>query len=304
MPGLSAIVLTFNEEMHLGRCLRSLKDTCESVFVIDSFSTDSTVAIAKSFGATVLSHEFQNQAQQLDWALSNIPLRSKWLLRLDADEYLSSELAKELPDVICNVSDDVAGLIIPLRYIFLGRPILHGGRYPLMLLRAWRTGFARTDGRLMDERIILLSGSTYELKSEIIHEDIRGLSFFVRKHDAYASREAIAILSEKTSKTRRVFDRNNKHSLARQHLKRVYSNAHPLFAPFLYFAYRFVLQRGFLDGWQGLIYHTLQGFWYRFLVGAKIFEIENAIRHSELLTDEMRDILIRNGLSAELSREE
>jgi glycosyltransferase involved in cell wall biosynthesis len=304
MKDLSAIVLTFNEEMHIGRCLHSLNKICETIFVIDSFSNDRTTEIAKTFGATVVCHEFKTQAQQLDWAISNIRTTSKWFLRVDADEYLSDQLIKEFPSVINGAPDELTGLIVPLKYIFLRRPILHGGRHPMMLLRCWRRGHAHTDGRLMDERIILRSGLTAELKGEIIHEDVRSLSFFVKKHDEYASREAIAILSEKIANSAGTVDQKNTHSRTRQNLKKAYGRVNPLIAPFLYFGYRYLIQMGFLDGWQGLIYHTLQGFWYRFLVGAKIFEIEVALKQRESLSTEMHELLRQYGLIAESGHKE
>ena len=93
---ITVIILTFNEEMHIERCIRSVQFIARQIFIVDSFSTDRTVEIAKSIGAEVWQHEFINQAQQLQWALDNLPIDTQWVMRLDADEYVTSQLAGEI----------------------------------------------------------------------------------------------------------------------------------------------------------------------------------------------------------------
>jgi len=93
---LTVIVLTYNEELHLARCLESVRTLASEIVVVDSFSTDKTQEIARTFGAKVTTHEFKNQADQFNWALDNVSLAGEWVLRLDADEYLLPELAEEI----------------------------------------------------------------------------------------------------------------------------------------------------------------------------------------------------------------
>src|SRR5438093_6257275 len=96
----SVVILTLDEEQNLPNCLSSLKDLDCEIVVVDSGSNDRTGEIARAAGARVVLHEFETQAQQLNWALDNLPLHGKWMLRLDADECLSAELAAELKQVL------------------------------------------------------------------------------------------------------------------------------------------------------------------------------------------------------------
>ena len=96
MLDLSVIILTYNEEIHIRRCIENIKSIAKDVFVVDSFSTDRTLDIAKSLGAKVYQNKWENNyAKQFNWALGNLPIQTKWILRLDADEYLTSELIEE-----------------------------------------------------------------------------------------------------------------------------------------------------------------------------------------------------------------
>jgi glycosyltransferase involved in cell wall biosynthesis len=100
---LTAIVLTYNEELHIERCLRSLIPVAARI--VDSFSTDATVEIARSLGANVVQRQFKNQADQFQWALDSLALDSlaidtNWVMRVDADEYISTELAASMTELI------------------------------------------------------------------------------------------------------------------------------------------------------------------------------------------------------------
>ena len=100
MSDITVIILTYNEEIHIRRCIENVKGITDKVFVVDCFSTDKTVEIATGLGAEVVMHEWPgNQAAQFNWALDNIPINTEWVLRLDADEYLSDKLINELQDL-------------------------------------------------------------------------------------------------------------------------------------------------------------------------------------------------------------
>ena len=93
---MTIIILSKNEEKHIERCVGSAFQVASRVFVVDSFSTDRTVEIAKSLGAQVFQHEFKNHATQLSWALEALPFDAEWVMRVDADELISPDLAKEI----------------------------------------------------------------------------------------------------------------------------------------------------------------------------------------------------------------
>lgn len=269
---LSAIILTYNEELHLGECLGSLKDFADQIFVVDSYSTDRTVEIATNYGAEVIQHPFENQAQQFNWALYTLQIKNDWILRLDADEYVTEALKLEIAQVLPAVPQDISGFFIKRRVYFMNRFIKHGGYYPTWLLRLFRKSAGRSEHRGMDEHIVLLRGHAVKLKNDFVHDNKRDLTDWTNKHNQYSTREVADVLDLEQG------NRGARVRLGGQPARKRWFKEHvylqlPLFVrPALYFFYRYVVRLGFLDGKEGLIFHFLQGFWYRFLVDAKIYE--------------------------------
>ena len=280
MSTLAAIILTYNEELHIERCIRSLQDVADEIFVVDSFSTDRTLELAKSMGVTVCQNPWKNHATQFNWGLENCKIQSDWILRMDADEYLSEELKNEIITELPAFPKEVTGLIMNYRHYFLGRWIKHGTRYPIPLLRIWRNGKGNIENKWMDERVVLYEGTTHKLKSDFIHDDLNDISFFINKHNGYASREAIDMLMKEFSLRNLNEEQNRNKQHFNLYLKnKFYSNSFLFVRSFVYFIYRYFFRFGFLDGKQGLIYHFLQGFWYRFLVDAKIYELKKRMNN-------------------------
>jgi hypothetical protein len=173
----------------------------------------------------------------------------------------------------------VSGIELDRKHIFMGRWIRHGGRYPLRLLRIWRTGQARVEQRWMDEHVLVERGRTIAMPGGFADMNLGDLSFFTAKHNGYATREAVEVIAARHDLfgTRASLTHANgpKQASGKRRIKTLVYDRLPLWAgPLGYFLYRYVIQRGFLDGRAGLIYHVLQGFWYRFLVAAKVVELE------------------------------
>lgn len=288
MPGLpiSVIILTYNEEKNIEECLKSVYGWADEIFIVDSYSTDRTLEIARKYTNKIFKHPFENYAKQFNWALENLPIKNKWVMRLDADEKVSVELKDELMKTLPRIPNDVYGLYVKRKVFFMGKWIKHGGYYPIWLLRIWRTGKGYCEDRWMDEHIKLTVGKTIFLKNDIIDENKKNLHWWIGKHNNYATREAIDILNLKYN----LFKYNNvepkffgTQEQRKRWLKERFYTKLPLFIrPFLYFAYRYFIKLGFLDGKEGLIWHFLQGFWYRFLVDAKIYEIEKRAKEENV----------------------
>ncbi|GGE83976.1 glycosyltransferase family 2 protein [Sphingomonas prati] len=282
-PDLTVVILTFNEAHHIERSIASVATIARDVLVIDSFSTDDTVERARRAGARVLQNRFVNQARQFQWGLEHGDIASAWIMRLDADEVIEPDLAAELARRLPDMPADVAGMNFDRKHIFMGRWIRHGGRYPLRLLRVFRTNQGRVEDRWMDEHVVVWGGKTVTLKGGFADINLNDLTFFTDKHNKYATREAIEQLSQRYG----LFARDDAHAAdavagqagTKRWLKEALYNKLPFWVgPTGYFLYRYIGQLGFLDGRPGLIYHFLQGFWYRFLVGAKVVELEEAMR--------------------------
>jgi glycosyltransferase involved in cell wall biosynthesis len=272
---LDLVVLTYNEEANLEHCLRSVAGLARNIFVVDSGSVDATVEIARRHGARVVTRAFTNQAEQFNWALDNLPLQSEWVLRLDADEYLSPELRDEIAATLPALPDGVAGLYLKRRMIFLGRWIRHGGYYPTWLLRVFRSGKARSELAEMDEHIVLLEGESRRLRHDFSDHNRKGLSAWLVKHEAYASRQVRVLLGgQRAGDTGSVQAKflGSQAERKRWLRHRLYARA-PLFTrAALYFLYRYFLRLGFLDGLPGLIFHFLHAGWYFFYIDAKVYE--------------------------------
>ncbi|MBU1041672.1 MAG: glycosyltransferase family 2 protein [Proteobacteria bacterium] len=269
-PLLSVVILTHNEAANLPVCLKSLAGLGAAIFVVDSGSTDDTVEIARQAGCAVLEHPFENYARQLNWALDSLPLDTPFVMRLDADESLTPELAQELATRLPTLPDQIGGLMLKRRVYFWGRFIRHGGYYPTWLLRIWRRGQARCEERWMDEHMVLVSGELGRLQHDIIDENHKGLSFWTDKHNRYADREVLDMLALARPGAEDIpAGQAGRRRWAKVNL---YAKSPPFLRALLYFLYRYVARLGFLDGVPGLVFHFLQGFWYRFLVDAKLYE--------------------------------
>ncbi len=179
---VAVIILTKDEERHIERCVRNVLQISDEVYVVDSESTDRTCEIAERFGATVVEHPWPgNQSEQFNWALDNLPLKSEWVLRLDADEYLTDELIEELYEKVPQLPADVSGVEFPRGYIFLGKEIRRGtGR--INQLRLFRRGKGRCEQRLMDEHIELTDGKTEHFSGAFFDDNLNNLSWWTQKH--------------------------------------------------------------------------------------------------------------------------
>lgn len=265
---ITVLILTFNEVLHIERCIENAKRVSDKVFVVDSHSTDGTQEIARQAGASVVEHDYVNQAQQMQWALDNLKIDSEWVMRLDADEYLSDELVEEIQAKLPQLPKDVTGVYLPRDVIFQGKNVKHGRIRPPKILRIWRNGKAYMEQRWMDERMVLTKGSPVTFKGRFVDHNLNSLAWWTQKHNNYSNRE-LAV------EARRLYGigGNDEALKGRNQKKGMYYRIPPFFRAGLYFSVRYFLLGGFLDGKPGLIWATLQAYWYRFLIDAKLNEM-------------------------------
>ncbi len=279
MLDLSVIILTYNEEIHIRRCLENVKQFASKVYVVDCFSIDRTAQIAKELGAEVIEHEWPgNQAEQFNWALDNLPITTEWILRLDADEYLLSGLIEELLEKLPVIPESVSALSLSLSRAFCGKILHHGIVNNIRIIRIFRKGKARYEKRLMDEHLSVLSGETIDMKNQFVDDNRMPIGLFIDKHNGYATREAALLLDAEYHLT-------NMDSLPQDYGREVekkrtqkarYARMPLFWRAFGYFVYRYIIKLGFLDGKEGFLWDFLQGWWYRTLVDAKVYEIKKA----------------------------
>ena len=282
---VTAIILTKNEAKHIERCISSISPLVETILVVDSHSTDETVQLAERLGAKVVCNDWVNYANQFSWGVQQLADSTGWVLRIDADEYLTPELATNLRDIVNEAEPDLEGVYCDRRMAFQGRIIKHGGVFPVHVLRLFRYGKGQIENRWMDEHI-QVEGSTVRARGELIDDNLNDLTWWTEKHNSYASREAVDLLNLE-------YDFMPKDSVAavtgggqagfKRWLKEV------VYARFpgggraaAYFVYRYLFRLGFLDGKEGAAFHFLQGFWYRYLVDAKVEEVRRYMRTEQV----------------------
>jgi hypothetical protein len=251
-------------------------------------------------GAEVVQRKWKNYANQFQWAIEQCAPGSEWLMRMDADEYLEQEAQEELWKLLAEVPAGLDGIYIKRKVLFEGQWIRYGGFYPHILLRIWRAGKGCIEQRWMDEHIVLPPRvKTILLKGHLVDENLKGITFWINKHNSYASREAVDLLNNKYSlfeKDESLKSMDDPQAKSKRVIKeQVYSRLPVGLRALLYFIYRYFILFGFLDGKKGFLWHFMQGFWYRLLADIKTMEIEER-SHGDVT--KMRQILLdEHGIS-------
>lgn len=228
------VIITKNEEANIGRTLASVSWADERI-VLDSGSTDATLAIAQKHGAKVLEEDWQGYAAQKNSVIAKAT--SDWVLSLDADEEVSAELAENIKRVISDQEREVSGYFIARRNFFLGRWIRHGGFYPDRKLRLFRRGTGEFVERKVHETMHV-TGKTGILDGDLIHHAYPTLAGYLDIMNRYSSLSAeIAVARGDTNRSLPAFIAN------------VY------FRPMLNFVWNYILRGGFLDGREGFLLH-------------------------------------------------
>ena len=275
---LGVIILTYNEEIHIERCINSVKSIASQIIVIDSFSTDNTVALAENMGATVLQNKWENNhAKQLNWGLENAPFTTDWILRIDADEIVTPELVEEIKEKLPLLNNEVTGVVLPRYNYFMGKKIERGTGV-LKILRLFRKNKAVCENKIMDEHMVLLEGRSIEFSNYMIDNNLKNLTWWTTKHNNYSIREMIVLVTNEFNLTPNLnFDEKlSEGAKQKRNLKTKYARMPLFWRAGAYFIYRYIVKGGFLEGKEGFLWHFLQGFWYRMLVDAKIYELKKA----------------------------
>ncbi|WP_214802044.1 glycosyltransferase family 2 protein [Exiguobacterium sp. s194] len=269
MQDIAVVILTFNEEKNIEKCIKSAKLISNEIYVVDSFSTDRTIEIAQKLNVNIFFNEFINHSEQLLFAIEKLPIKSTWIMRLDADEEIPRQASKEIIN-LCkdNIESEINGIVVRFQVNFLGKSLRYGGIYPLKGLRIFKKGKATVEKIEMDEHLYLIEGKSIEMKSDIIHNDFKSLTDWIAKHNVYSNKEVNYYFSEKKIEPNLLITQKIKKNLK----NKIYYNLPFGIRPLSYFLYRYIIRLGFLDGKEGFMHAILQAFWYRFLVDCKIHE--------------------------------
>ena len=277
---ISFIILTYNEEIHLPRLLDSIAGLEASVYILDSGSTDTTLDIAEKYNANVLIHPFENHPKQWDFALKNFDIKTPWVICLDADQVVTSELKQQLVDFKDEDHIDIDGIYFNRKNFFKRRWIRYGGYYPIYLLKMLRYGKGYSDlNENMDHRFIVPGKTEVWKNGHILEENLKenNIRFWIDKHNRYSD----LVAQEEVERMQKIRSQTITPNFwgspdeRTAWLKQLWWQLPLYVRPILYFIYRFIFRLGILDGREGRTFHFLQGYWFRLVVDIKIDELLN-----------------------------
>lgn len=260
---VSVIVPTYNEEIHLGACLASVAGWAYEIFVVDSFSTDRTHEIARSFQADFVQHGFEGYARQKNWALDTLPFANEWVLILDADERLTPELREEVSRIVVQ-DDGPAGYFLNRRFIFHGKWIRHCGWYPSWNLRLFKHRLGRYENREVDEHLVF-EGSVGYCRNDIIHEDLRGIEAWIAKHNHYSTLNTVIYENHLKGGQEMRWCILGGQGARKRLIKQTIWPYLPGRA-LLFFLYMYFFRLGFLDGIHGFHFCVMHAIFQQFVV--------------------------------------
>lgn len=284
MQDIACIILTKDEELHIERCINSAMGICSDVWVIDSYSTDRTCNLARAMGAHVVQHAFTNQAEQFNWAIDNLPITNQWIWRLDADEVISRRLAKIADQELEKLPEKVNGVYVNKKIVFMDHALKHGGWYPAPQIKLIRRGYGRSENKIMDEHLIVLSGETVHWDGDQTDWNLRPLSWWWHKHEGYAKREALNMIQmESEGMSRSEEEQVHARLLGtgaerKRWIKKIYAHCPLYVRPIVYFFSRYFLMGGWMDGYAGWYWHTRQGLRYRMLVDYELSKLRKTAK--------------------------
>lgn len=274
----SFIILTLNEEHHLPRLLNSISSLNALTYVLDSGSTDKTLEICNDYNVETKIHPFENHPKQWDIALNSFLITTPWIIGLDADQIVTPELLKLLEHFKNNDYLDTNGIYFNRKNYFKGTWIKHGGYYPKYLLKMFRYNIGYSDlTENMDHRFQVPGKTTIWKDGHLIEENLKenNIRFWIEKHNRYSD----LLAEEEVLRKNNLFKPSIKADLLgtpNQRIaffKKIWWLMPVYFRPTLYLIYRLIFRLGVLDGKNGIIYHFLQGFWFRLIVDIKIEEL-------------------------------
>ena len=277
MNNITVIIPMRNELKHIERSVKSALRLTQNVMVVDSYSTDGSTDIAKNLGAKVFQYEWTNSSnfsKKINWALNNLPIKTTWAIRLDADEYFLDDTINKLPLIINDIPDDVNGCTLIRRVSFLGRWIKHSGEYPKTSLRIFRVGKVEMENRWLDEHVDLGVGKALDLPYSIMDDNKQTLAQWIDKHNNnYSNKEVVELINDELNLFNRKTTHLDKNAQKKKKLKSKYSKMPKYIRCFVFFFYRYIIKLGFLDGKEGFLWNFYQCLWYRILVDTKIDEL-------------------------------
>ncbi len=263
---ISAIILTLNEAEDLPKCLDSL-DWTDQNFVLDSGSTDNTCEIALRMGATVHRNKFKGFGQQRCWAIDNIPVKSDWILFIDADEVSTPKFASAVLDAIQNSNENTAGFYCCWKLMLYGKWLKFSDSFPRWQFRILKKGKARyrDAGHAMKESEV--QGNLQYLKEPYLHFAFsKGWTFWFNRHNRYSTLEA----KERLQTNYKAKDMVSRDQSVRKEAIKQFMSQLPGWPIFRFF-HSYFFRGGIFEGIPGLLY-SVNISMYEYMIQLKMLE--------------------------------
>lgn len=264
---IAVSIITFNEEIHLERLLKNVISFADEIVIIDSYSKDGTLEIAKKYNCKIVHRKFDDFSSQRNFALQPSHYQSNWILILDADEYLTDELIEELNSKIRFGHPEFDGVYLNRRFVF-NDVWLKKMYYPMYLLRVCRVGLVKCEQRVVNEHLFLSSEKSVRFQNDFIDHNLADFDKWLNKHIKYADFESDLLLAKPKSLSLRDF---------KSRLKFIYYLIPGRVRPIAYFFYLVIIKMGFLDGPQAIRYALQDCLIYRYIIQ---FKYEQKNKHT------------------------
>lgn len=276
---VSVVILTYNEESNLERCLQSVHGHAGEIVVVDSFSTDGTLDIVRRYTEKIHQHLYEGHPQQWQWTLNNVPFDHDWVLAVDADFVVTPALWHAIGEALGGSDTGINGYFVRHRQIFRGRFLRHGTLYPRYWLRLFRHRAVRVDLNELVDVHFYVQPPVGRLEHDMIEDNVkdRDLAFWIGKQLRFAERQAVEELrgrggaGTEPAAPPRLLGSPDQRILR---LKQMWRRLPRYLRPLLLFGYRYVIRLGFLDGKEGFLYHFTQALLYRLVVDVRMEELE------------------------------
>jgi glycosyltransferase involved in cell wall biosynthesis len=266
---ISVLILTYDEAINLSDCLSSVAFS-DDVVVLDSGSTDSTVQLAESAGATVLQRPFDNYAAQRNFGLSH-DFKYDWILMLDADERIPLDFIEEIRRVTELNENPVTLYRMRRKDMFMGRWLKRSSGYPTWFGRLFRRGQVRVEREINEE--YYTDGEIGLLEGHLIHYPFnKGIEYWFERHNRYSSMEAVK-LSEERAEPIAWKDFLSKDPMLKRKAFKAFAYRMP-FRPLLTFVFLYVVKLGFLDGKAGFHFSLMRSV-YEYMISLKMRELKS-----------------------------
>lgn len=274
---ITVIILTYNEELNIEQALKNVTDWAEYTYILDSGSKDKTCTIAEQYPVKIFTRPFDNYANQRNYALEDLPIKTEWILFLDADEYLMESLKAEI-SALLSQGTDKTGFYLRRRFYFMGRWIKYGGYYPTWILRLFKKGAVRCE-RDINEHFVLKGEPGY-LKNDFVDNNLKDFTAWVDKHNRYSSFESHQFETEHEALSSFWGTPVERKQWIRQKIWNKWIP--PLIRPFFLFFYVYIIRFGFLNGIQGLLYHGMHAFVYPLMTDIKYLERKKKLKNTSI----------------------